>query len=245
MSKKSNEKNREEMRDDHDNAKPRMTADNQPVPEVEEQESGEMTAQQGEAVSEEERAPQSDDEEPDNEEIPVLTKDEIEELRQKAEEHDSLLNQLLRTRADFSNYQKRMQKDLKSARDFAIQELVCDLLPELDNFERALKHAENSDDLDKFVEGVRLTETQILKILDKYGVTPIEPIGKPFDPNLHEAIVEEENNDHPHHTVTGEFQKGFLLKERVIRPSKVKVSKRTVDETESETDEVSDDEVSW
>lgn len=240
--KKSSDKNREEMKDDQDGAKPRMAADDQFVSDEEEQELGVEAAQQRETVSEEVRELHPDDGEPDSEEQLILTRDEMDELRKKGEEHDSLLNQLLRTRAEFANYQKRMHKELKSVGDFAIQDLVLDLFPELDNFERALKHAEDSDDFDKFVEGVRLIETQMLKVLGKYGVKPIEPVGKPFDPTLHEAIVEEENNDLPHHTVTGEFQKGFLLKERVIRPSKVKVSKRTVDE--NETDEASDDEVS-
>jgi molecular chaperone GrpE len=172
--------------------------------------------------------------ESDVEEQVTLAKSEIDELRKKAEESDSFLDKLLRTKAEFLNYQKRMRKENEATAQYAIQDLVLDLLPEFDNFERAAKLAGNSKDIDKFVEGVKLIEDQLLKVLGKYGVKPIETVGKPFDPNLHEAVVEEENNELSHHTVIEELQRGFLLKERVIRPSKVKVSKRTVNEDDSD-----------
>ena len=172
----------------------------------------------------------------DVEKLVDLTKEEIVELKAKAAERDTYLDQLLRTKAEFMNYQKRMAKESDSTSQFAIQSLILDFLPELDNFDRALKLADNSKDFDKFVEGIKLIEEQLFKVLGKYGVEPIETVGKAFDPNLHEAVMEEENNETPHHTIIDEFQRGFLLKERVIRPSKVKVSKRTVEE-EEESDE--------
>ena len=164
----------------------------------------------------------------------VLTNEEIIDLKKKAEERDSFLDQLLRTRAEFMNYQKRMHKENESIAQFAIQNLILDLFPELDNFDRALKLADNSKDFDKLVEGIKLIKDQLFKVLGKYGVKSMETVGKAFDPNLHEAVMEEENNELPHHTITDELQKGFLLKERVIRPSKVKVSKRTIEEEETE-----------
>jgi molecular chaperone GrpE len=170
---------------------------------------------------------QDDVEEPED-----LTKEEIVELKAKAAERDTYLDQLLRTKAEFMNYQKRMAKESVSTSQFAIQSLILDFLPELDNFDRALKLADNSKDFDKFVEGIKLIEEQLFKVLGKYGVEPIETVEKAFDPNLHEAVMEEENNEMPHHTIIDEFQRGFLLKERVIRPSKVKVSKRTIEEEE-------------
>ncbi len=170
---------------------------------------------------------QDDVEEPED-----LTKEEIVELKKKAAERDTYLDQLLRTKAEFMNYQKRMVKENDSTSQFAIQSLILDFLPELDNFDRALKLADNSNDFEKFVEGIKLIEEQLFKVLGKYGVEPIETVGKAFDPNLHEAVMEEENNETPHHTIIDEFQRGFLLKERVIRPSKVKVSKRTIEEEE-------------
>ncbi len=166
-----------------------------------------------------------------------LTNEEIIELKKKAEERDSYLDQLLRTKAEFMNYQKRMAKEGESSAQFAVQSLILDFLPELDNFDRALKLADNSKDFEKFVEGIRLIEEQLFKVLGKYGVEPIETVGKAFDPNLHEAVMEEENNEMPHHTIIDEFQKGFLLKERVVRPSKVKVSRRTEEEEGEKSDE--------
>ncbi len=163
-----------------------------------------------------------------------LTKEDILELKKKAAERDTYLDQLLRTKAEFMNYQKRMVKESESTSQFAVQSLILDFLPELDNFDRALKLADSSKDIDKFVDGFKLIEEQLFKVLGKYGVESIETVGKPFDPNLHEAVMEEENNEMPHHTIIDEFQRGFLLKERVIRPSKVKVSKRTIEEEESD-----------
>ncbi|MHC4138924.1 MAG: nucleotide exchange factor GrpE [Planctomycetota bacterium] len=179
----------------------------------------------------------------DDVEEPVgLTKEEISELKKKAEESDTYLDQLLRTKAEFMNYQKRVAKEHESTAQFAVQNLILDFLPELDNFDRALKLADNSKDFGKFVEGIKLIEEQLFKVLGKYGVESIETAGKAFDPNLHEAVMEEENNEMPHHTIIDEFQRGFLLKERVIRPSKVKVSKRTLEEEEKEDEEETSDE---
>ena len=178
---------------------------------------------------------ENDDEAQDDiDSLDDLTKEDILELKKKAAERDTYLDQLLRTKAEFMNYQKRMVKENESTSQFAVRNLILDFLPELDNFDRALKLADSSKDIDKFVDGFKLIEEQLFKVLGKYGVESIETVGKPFDPNLHEAVMEEENNEMPHHTIIDEFQRGFLLKERVIRPSKVKVSKRTIEEEESD-----------
>ena len=190
------------------------------------------TDAEAEASNEEETSVVDEDGTDEDDQV-IFTKKEADELRKKADECDSLLDKLLRTRADFVNYQKRMGKESKSISQYAVQELILDLLPELDNVERAVKLAENPKDIEKFVEGIKLIGDQLLKVLGKHGVKPIETVDKPFDPNLHEAVFEEENNELPHHTVIEEFQRGYLLKERAIRPAKVKVSKRTIDEEET------------
>ncbi|MEK6766905.1 MAG: nucleotide exchange factor GrpE [Planctomycetota bacterium] len=196
--------------------------------------SGAETETDVNSKTESEEVADQEEEKTDVEEPMALTKEELAALRKKAEERDSFLDQLLRAKAEFMNYQKRMHKENESTAQFAIQNLILDLFPELDNFDRALKLADNSKDIDKFVEGIKLVEDQLFKVLGKYGVKSMETVGKAFDPNLHEAVMEEENNELPHHTITDELQRGFLLKERVIRPSKVKVSKRTVEEEETE-----------
>lgn len=172
-------------------------------------------------------------EEGEKEKEPVvleITEEEIKDLKKKAEERDSFLDQLLRSKAEFMNYQKRMIKESEATSQLAVRDIILDLLPELDNFDRALKLTNDSNDIDKFVEGIKLIEVQLFKVLGKYGVKAIETTGKAFDPNLHEAVMEEENNELPHHTIIAEFQRGFVLKDRVVRPAKVKVSKRTVEE---------------
>ncbi|MCP4913511.1 MAG: nucleotide exchange factor GrpE, partial [Oligoflexia bacterium] len=126
-----------------------------------------------------------------------LTKEEILELKKKAEERDTYLDQLLRAKAEFMNYQKRMAKESESTSQFAVQSLILDFLPELDNFDRALKLADSTKDIKKFVEGIKLIEEQLFNVLGKYGVEPVETVGKAFDPNLHEAVMEEENNKMP------------------------------------------------
>ena len=161
-----------------------------------------------------------------------LTEEMIADLKKKAEERDSFLDQLLRNKAEFANYQKRMIKENEATAQLAVRDLILDILLELDNFDRALKLADDSKDISKFVDGIKLIEVQLFKVLGKYGVKSIETIGKAFDPNIHEAVMEEENNEMPHHTIIAEFQRGFMLKERVVRPAKVKVSKRTVEEGE-------------
>ncbi len=166
-----------------------------------------------------------------------LKEEELADLKKRAEERDSFLDQLLRNKAEFVNYQKRIIKENDATAQLAVRDLILDLLPELDNFDRALKLADDSNDIAKFVEGIKLIEVQLFKVLGKYGVKSIETTGKAFDPNLHEAVMEEENNEMPHHTVIAEFQRGFLLKERVVRPAKVKVSKRTVEEGEDRKNE--------
>ena len=158
-----------------------------------------------------------------------LTEERITDLKKKAEERDSFLDQLLRNKSEFTNYQKRMIKENEATAQLAVRDLILDLLPELDNFDRALKLTDTSNDIAKFVEGIKLIEVQLFKVLGKYGVKSIDTTGKAFDPNIHEAIMEEENNEMPNHTIISEFQRGFLLKERVVRPAKVKVSKRIVE----------------
>ena len=112
--------------------------------------------------------------EPGIDEELVLKKSEVDELRKKAEESDSFLDKLLRTRAELLNYQKRMRREHETSAQYAIQDLILDLLPEFDNFERTTKLAENSKDIDKVVEGVKLIEDQLFKVLEKYGVKAIE-----------------------------------------------------------------------
>ncbi len=159
-----------------------------------------------------------------------LTKEEIADLKEKADERDSILEQLVRCKAEFVDYQKRMSEENEETAQLSVRDLILDLLPELDNFDKALELANDSKDIAKFVEGIKSTEDQLFKVLGKYGVKAIKTAGKTFDPTLHEAVMGEENNEMPNHTIITEFQRGFLLKECIVRPAKVKVSRRIVEE---------------
>jgi molecular chaperone GrpE len=156
---------------------------------------------------------------------------ELAELRKKAVERDEFMDLLLRTRADFSNYQKRMKREMELTGRYASQEVVKALIPAMDHLSRAIKSAEgaNSENLNKFLEGLRLIQNEFLKALEGAGLRSIEPtLGQPFNPELHEAFLEEENVELPHHTILELLEPGFVLHDRVIKPAKVKVSRRPV-----------------
>lgn len=137
------------------------------------------------------------------------------------EEHDNFI----RTLADFNNYRRRSREEMESARKFAVEDIVIRLLPVLDNFERAIKTAEEMKDYDALHGGVILILRQLRDVLEKEGVKPIEAEGQEFDPNFHEAVMREDTEDYPDNTVIEEFQKGYTLGDKVIRPSMVKVAK--------------------
>ncbi|HEV8657462.1 MAG TPA: nucleotide exchange factor GrpE [Thermoanaerobaculia bacterium] len=127
----------------------------------------------------------------------------------------------LRTLADFENYRKRADRERDDFRRYALTHLLRDLLPVLDNFDRALDHAEEGDD---FHKGVLLIYKQLYDVLRKAGLKPIEAVGVRFNPNIHEAVIREEDPTVPSHTVTSILQKGYYLHDRLLRPALVKVA---------------------
>jgi molecular chaperone GrpE len=144
---------------------------------------------------------------------------------QTAEEERATFKDLLqRTRADFENYQKRMQRDLAQERRYAQTPLAKDLLPALDNLNRALAAASHAGETGPLVEGVRMVQTQLLDILRRHGITPIEAQGKPFDPNLHQAVMQTPTMDVPPQTVVQVVEQGFMIHDRVLRPASVVVA---------------------
>ncbi len=153
---------------------------------------------------------------------PEVLKDEVVSLRQRVEE---LTQQLMRLQADFDNYRKRSRRDLQEGIIRANEELVRQLLPVLDNLERAL--AVDSDASAASIrEGVQLVYRQFLDILSKEGLEPIEALGEDFDPTLHEAVMVETVEDpEMENRILQEFQKGYTFRERVLRAAVVKVGK--------------------
>jgi len=127
----------------------------------------------------------------------------------------------LRTLADFENFRKRSEREKSDFYKYALADLLRELLPVLDNFDRALDHAEEGDD---FHRGALLIYKQLFDVLKKYGLRPIDQAAVPFDPKIHEAVVSEENPSVPSHTVVAVLQKGYFLHDRLLRPAMVKVA---------------------
>jgi len=134
---------------------------------------------------------------------------------------DEMRDRYLRTLADFENYRKRSDREKADFFKYALGGLIKDLLPVLDNFDRALEHAEEGDD---FHKGVLLIYKQLWDVLQRHGVKPIDQSGVHFDPNIHEAVVTEEDPSVPAHTVNAILQKGYFLHDRLLRPALVKVA---------------------
>lgn len=134
-------------------------------------------------------------------------------------------DRLLRVSAEFENYKKRNDREMVEFRKYANESVLKALLPVIDNFERALSAAEEgSSDCAQFLEGVKLIHADFLKILEQFQVTPIDALGKPFDPQYHQAMMRQESVDVAPNTVLTEIQKGYMFHDRLLRPSAVVVS---------------------
>ena len=149
---------------------------------------------------------------------------EAESAKQEAQEN---YDKYLRVFAEFDNYKKRSTREMNDFRKYANEALLKDMLTVVDNLERAIDSSNDiAEDTSSIVEGVRMTLGGILDLIEKHHVAPIESEGKPFDPQFHQAFQQEESEDHPSNTVLKEFQKGYLLHDRLLRPSMVVVSKK-------------------
>jgi molecular chaperone GrpE len=145
-------------------------------------------------------------------------------LAQLTEEKNALQDRLLRTAAEFDNYRKRVDRDRRDQADAAVASAVEDLLPIVDNLERALE-APAGEDTDSYRQGVELIHRQMLDVLRRRGVTPIESVGTDFDPQVHQAVAHEASPEHREGEVMEEFRRGYKLGDRLLRPAMVKVAK--------------------
>jgi molecular chaperone GrpE len=136
-------------------------------------------------------------------------------------ENRQLKDRVLRTLADFENFRKRSDREKADFFKYSLANVMKDILPVLDNFDRALEHAEEGDE---FHKGVLLIYKQLYDMLQKHGLQPIEESNVAFDPNIHEAVVREENDSVPSHTVAAILQKGYFLYDRLLRPALVRVA---------------------
>jgi molecular chaperone GrpE len=145
-------------------------------------------------------------------------------LEAAEQQRDEYLAWLKRARADFENYQKRVQRDLAEERRYAHADLARELLPALDNLQRALDAARQQAGNGSLTEGVAMVQSQLLDALARSGVKPIDAMGKPFDPHLHEAVMQQPRADVAPGTVVAVLEPGYRLHERVLRPARVVVA---------------------
>ncbi|MBP1156358.1 MULTISPECIES: nucleotide exchange factor GrpE [unclassified Paenibacillus] len=146
---------------------------------------------------------------------------ELEELRKQVEENQE---RFLRTQADFDNYRRRTMKEKEEFAKYASLKLIEQLLPVVDNFERALTASKDNKDYDALAKGIDMIFRQLDGVLTSEGLKPMETVGTPFNPEYHQAIMQVDSEEHEEGIVVEEVQKGYILKDKVLRPAMVKVS---------------------
>lgn len=162
-------------------------------------------------------------------------------LSEKTEEAQNLQNKYLRLAAEFENFKKLALRDQREHVRFANERLLKDLLPLLDNLERAIHSGKNNPAGDALLQGVELTLKQALESLAKFGLQPMDSLGQPFNPEWHQAVTKVETAAVPEHSVVDEFQRGYFLHERVLRPAMVSVASAKSEESSPETGSESDE----
>ncbi|MGE7826164.1 nucleotide exchange factor GrpE [Paenibacillus sp. NPDC093718] len=146
---------------------------------------------------------------------------ELEKLQAEVLEHQQ---RTLRVQADFDNFRRRTQKEKEDLGKYASSKLITELLPVIDNFERALQASEENPEFESFSKGVSMIFRQLESVLATEGLTAMKSVGEPFNPEYHQAIMQVESDEYEEGIVVEEVQKGYMLKDKVLRPAMVKVS---------------------
>ncbi|HGJ66761.1 TPA: nucleotide exchange factor GrpE [bacterium] len=175
-----------------------------------------------EEIKKEDKQENTNDDQMTNEEEINLMQKELDDAKTKSEE---AMDKMLRLAAEFDNYKKRSAREYENIRKYASENIIKELLPIIDNFERGIESANELKDFNSFLNGIKLILNQMINLLEKEGVKQIKAIGETFDPNIHEAVMHINSDDYPENIVAQEFQKGYILNDRVIRPAMVAVSK--------------------
>jgi molecular chaperone GrpE len=158
------------------------------------------------------------------------------ELRKVNEQAKDCDDKYLRALAELDNQRKRSMREKEELQKYANERLILEILPVIDNFERAIDAGKQADNVAQMVDGVKMILKQLREILEKEGVAPFESLGEKFDPYKHEALLAIESKEHEPYTVLEEIQKGYTMKDRVIRPAKVTVSKKEEEKKEDDAD---------
>jgi len=173
----------------------------------------------------------------DEQSMPDVMRKLAQALEQKTREANEEHEKFLRTYADFENYRKRMQRDMAEFRKYANEQLLQELLSVVDHLQLALQHAsentESADSVESLRQGVGLVLKQFVDVLEKFGVQPFHTENEPFDPNKHEAVMQELSAEVPANTIIRVFQDGYLYHEKILRHAKVSVSRLPDSETDT------------
>lgn len=162
------------------------------------------------------------------------------ELAAANEERDDLKGRLLRSVADMDNFRKRKEREREELQKYGADKVVADLLPAIDNLERALEHAEKSQEQSSIADGVKMVQRQLVSALEKHGIRAFSAVGERFDPQLHEAIQQVETSEFATGMVMQEFQKGYTIHDRLLRPSMTVVAKYVAPPSEEGAEDVID-----
>jgi molecular chaperone GrpE len=146
------------------------------------------------------------------------------EIAKVAAERDQYRDAALRAQAELDNYRKRVAREAETSAKFLTLPLVRDLLPALDNLSRTVQAAEQTGNVDDLIQGLQMIQGQFDQVFGSYSAKPIEALGQPFDPNLHEALQQMPSDEYPPMTVIQELERGYVMHDRVIRPTKVIVA---------------------
>jgi molecular chaperone GrpE len=195
-----------------ENEEPQADTENKP----------ELSEQEVDSEKQSEEAPESEEsvQEDSQADVEALNQ-KIKELETKLEEAE---NRYLRLLADFENYRRRVNIEKQASEKYRAQSLISDLLPVLDNFERALQVTVSDEQAKSLLQGMKMVYNGVLEALKKEGLEEIEAAGKEFDPNFHQAVMVANDESVGSNIVVEELQKGYKLKDRVIRPAMVKVN---------------------
>jgi len=153
-----------------------------------------------------------------------ISQEEIEAMNFKVKEAEE---KALRAHAELINYRKRKDEEIERMLKYSNEDIVLEILPILDNFERAIKMDDDNldDEVSKFLQGMKMVYASLVKVLEKYEVKEIESLGKTFDAKYHQAVMTDSVEDKEKEIITEVYQKGYMLKDKVIRPAMVKVNK--------------------
>ncbi len=162
-----------------------------------------------------------------DEELPTDIEELQKQLAEKTKEAQDNYDRFLRLAAELENIKKRQEREVSELRQFANENLLKELLPVMDNFERALEHGRQSEAPEALMEGLDLVSQDFLKVLGRFGVTPINSVGERFNPAYHHAVMEEEAPEVEDQTVLKELQQGYFLQNRLLRPAMVVVARNT------------------